>query len=114
IGEALEILFGNDDMAGRAGETALAGTLQTDVILMRNFKDCHTERRLDNLAAPVGFDEGHFRHDSFTLLMNICRLVNPVPQLLSRRQIEAIFGHGGAPSWRRSARYRRASSTSRG
>src|ERR1700754_1344253 len=49
-GELVEPLLLDHDMAGRAGERALAGALDIDVIAMGDFKHAETERRLHLLA----------------------------------------------------------------
>ena len=80
----------DDDVTGRAGERALAGALDVDLVLVRDFEHRQTERRLDLAARPVALDECHFRHEknppklhrdcfgASRLAMTICRMASAV------------------------------------
>ncbi len=65
LGRLLQQLvpFGiDDDVAGRAGERALAGALDVDVVAVRDLEHRQAERRLDLAPRAVALDEGHLRH----------------------------------------------------
>src|SRR5882672_1798062 len=61
-GELVEPFLLDHDMAGRAGERALAGALDGDVVAMGDFEHAETERRLHLLARTILHNECHFRH----------------------------------------------------
>src|SRR6185437_14787029 len=52
----------DDDVAGRAGERALAGALDVDAVLVRDLQDREAERCVHFASLPVALDESHFRH----------------------------------------------------
>src|SRR4029450_5291247 len=61
-GELVEPFLLDHDMAGRAGERALAGALDVDMVAMGDFEHAETERRLHLLARSILQNECHFRH----------------------------------------------------
>ena len=52
----------DDHVTGRAGERALAGALDVDVVPVRDFEHREAERRIDLAAGPVALDKDHLRH----------------------------------------------------
>ncbi len=65
LGRGLQhvVPFGVDDhVAGRAGERALAGAFQADVVAVRDFQHRKADRRIHFEARPIRIDEGHLRH----------------------------------------------------
>src|SRR5688500_2204019 len=60
--QLVEPVFLDHDMAGRAGERALAGALYAAVIAMGDFEHAETERRLNLLARAILQDECHLWH----------------------------------------------------
>jgi hypothetical protein len=61
--QAVVILGIDDDVAGRAGERALAGAFQADPVLMRDLQDGQADGRVQLVALSVGVDERDLRHD---------------------------------------------------
>src|SRR6266851_9425751 len=67
----------DDDVAGRAGERALAGALDVDAMLVRDLQHREAERRVHLAARPVALDESHFRHEPIPSERNRLRLPRP-------------------------------------
>ena len=59
-----ELLRRNDHMAGGAGQRALAGALDIDIVLARHLEDRQTEGGIDFEPFAPGMDENHFRHEA--------------------------------------------------
>src|SRR5262249_54565060 len=65
LGRLLEevVPLGVDDhVTGRAGERALAGTLEVDAVAMRDLQHREPQRRVHLAASTVLLDEHHLRH----------------------------------------------------
>src|SRR5258708_12293236 len=67
----------DDDVAGRAGERALAGALDVDAVLVRDLQHRKAERRVHLAARAVALDESHFRHEPVPSVPNPLRLPPP-------------------------------------
>src|SRR5258708_27763713 len=67
----------DDDVAGRAGERALAGALDVDAVLVRDLQHRKAERRVHLAARAVALDESHFPHEPVPTARNPLRLARP-------------------------------------
>src|SRR5580658_933659 len=53
----------DDDVAGRAGERALASAFDVDAVLMGDLEHREPERRVHFATLAVALDESHLRHE---------------------------------------------------
>src|SRR5258708_25197777 len=60
--QLVEPILLDDDMTGRAGQRALAGALDVDMVAMGDFEHGKPKRRLHFLARPILENERHLRH----------------------------------------------------
>ncbi len=64
LGQQLVPVGIDDHMAGRAGERALAGALDIDIVAMRDLEHGKPDRRVDLLARAVAPDKHHLGHQA--------------------------------------------------
>src|SRR5579864_1218361 len=60
--QQIEPLGVDDHMAGRAGERALAGAFEIDIVAMGDLQHGETDRGLDHAPRAIALDEDHLRH----------------------------------------------------